>query len=57
MVGVPHSFPYTFHFKKKNHLGEALEELCKETNLSLKNIPIIEIKKHTKKDGLIKIYG
>jgi len=56
--GVSYPYPYTFHFKKKDHIGQALDELCKATNRSLKNLPpIIEIKTHTRKDGLIKIYG
>ena len=58
MVGVPHAFPYTFQFKKKDHLGQALEELFKKTNTSWTNLPpITKIETHTRKDGLIKIYG
>ena len=56
--GVDYPYPYTFHFKKKDHIGQAFDELCKVTNRTLRNLPpIIEIKTHTKKDGLIKIYG
>lgn len=56
--GIPYPYPYTFHLKKKDNLNEALKELCKETNRSLKDLPpIIKIKTHTKKNGLITIYG
>jgi len=56
--GISYPYPYTFYFKKKDHIGQAFDELCKATNRSLKNLPpIIEIKTHTRKDGLIKIYG
>jgi len=34
--GVPYPIPYTFHFKKKDHIGQAFEELCKKNNRSLK---------------------
>jgi len=52
------SYPYLFRFKKKDHVGEALEELFKKTNTSWTNLPpIIKIETHTRKEGLIKIYG
>mgnify|MGYP003142864174 FL=1 len=38
--GVPYPIPYTFHFKKKDHIGQAFNELCKATNRSLKNLPL-----------------
>ena len=56
--GVPYPIPYTFHFKKKVHIGQAFEELCKKTNRSLNNLPpITKVETHTRKEGLIKIYG
>jgi len=43
---------------KKDHIGQAFEELCKKTNRSLNNLPpITKVETHTRKEGLIKIYG
>ena len=52
------SYPYVFRFKVGENVGEALEELFKETNTSWTNLPpIIKIETHTRKEGLQKIYG
>ena len=52
------SYPHVFRFKVGGNVGEALEELFKETNTSWTNLPpIIKIETHTRKEGLQKIYG